>query len=43
VWLNVSDVDRTRVSASDQPLEILAGHLKVKLRAAHELKIKFII
>jgi len=38
VGLNVFDVDGTRVSASDQTLEVLAGHQQITLEAVHQLQ-----
>jgi len=40
VGLDVFDVDRTRVSASDQAPEIIAGHHQVALEAMHQLQEK---
>jgi len=41
VGLNVSDVDRTGVSASDQLTEILAGHQQVELQTMNQLQENF--
>jgi len=38
VGLDVFDVDRTRVSASDQTLEVLAGNQQITLEAVHQLQ-----
>jgi len=38
VWLNVLDVDRRRVSTSDQTLEVVAGHQQIALQAVNQLE-----
>jgi len=41
VGLNVSDVDRTGVSTSDQTTEIIAGHQQVELQTMNQLQENF--